>query len=319
MVLDRHDGAVTIGPFARLLECLRSGDLLVVNDTRVSARRHVVRLPSGRSGEVLLLRPAGDREWEALVYPGKNMRAGVEIVFGTRCCDEVRAIVTDRTPDGGRVLRFADAAARDSMAASGEAPLPPYIRERLADEERYQTVYGTHPGSAAAPTAGLHFTEEMLTAAQNLGVQVARLTLHVGVDTFRPVREDDVDRHVMHGEWYSIGQAASEAIAACRGRIVAVGTTVVRALESAARDEGAVTAGSGVTRLFIRPGHQFRVVEALLTNFHLPRSTLLMLVSAFAGREAVLAAYRRAVAEQMRFYSFGDAMLVIASEGRRRS
>ncbi|MBM3493339.1 MAG: tRNA preQ1(34) S-adenosylmethionine ribosyltransferase-isomerase QueA [Armatimonadetes bacterium] len=319
MVLDRDTGELRLESFGALPRYLRSGDVLVLNDTRVSARRLTATLPSGRRGEALLLRPRGLLEWEALVCPGKSMRSGTVLSLEAGHAQPVVATVVERTSEGGRVLRLGSATIRDALGAAGATPLPPYIHETLDDEGRYQTVYAAQPGSAAAPTAGLHFTEELLASLENLGVQVARITLHVGVDTFRPVRDDDPERHVMHGEWYSMPPADADLINACRGRVVAVGTTVVRALESAATPEGTVRAGSAVTRLFIRPGYVYRVVDALVTNFHLPRSTLLMLVSALAGREAVLSAYRRAVEERMRFYSFGDAMLIIGAAGRIRS
>jgi S-adenosylmethionine:tRNA ribosyltransferase-isomerase len=310
LVLDRTTGQITLGRFADLVSYLRPDDVLVVNDTRVTARRLTAEMDGGVRGEVLLLRPCGETEWEALVYPGRRMKPGtrVQLLTGER---RVAVRIVDRTPDGGRIISMASREERDALMGAGAVPLPPYIHEPLSDEERYQTVYAARGGSAAAPTAGLHFSEEMLAQMPNLGVQVVRVTLHVGVDTFRPVRHDDPALHPMHGEWYSIDGEAAARLQERRGRVIAVGTTVVRALESAADDDGALAAKSGVTRLFIRPGYRFKVVDAMLTNFHLPRSTLLMLVSAFAGRDAVLNAYRRAVEEGFRFYSFGDAMLIV--------
>jgi S-adenosylmethionine:tRNA ribosyltransferase-isomerase len=219
--------------------------------------------------------------------------------------------IIDRTPEGGRALRFAEPRLADLAGEAGDVPLPPYIHSRLDDEERYQTVYAAAPGSAAAPTAGLHFTPETIDRCRAAGAQVAPITLHVGVDTFRPVRADEVDDHVMHGEDYCISAASAGIINSAVGRCIAIGTTVVRALESATDDQGIIREGPGRTQMFIRPGYTFGAVDALLTNFHLPRSTLLMMVCSLAGTEAMLAAYRRAVAEEFRFYSFGDAMLIV--------
>lgn len=311
LVLERQSGQVAIERFSDLTRYLRDGDILVVNDTRVSARRFAARLPSGRPAEVLLMRRREDEVWEALVYPGRRMKPGMRIRLEITPGSHLDAEVVDRTPEGGRLLRIRGVEPNAELTRHGTIPLPPYIHVPLADEERYQTVYATRDGSAAAPTAGLHFTEDILAEAAKLGVQAAAVTLHVGVDTFRPIRSENPDEHSMHGEWYTIGQEAADIINNRRGRVVAVGTTVVRTLESAALSDGRVEPRCGVTRLFIRPGHSFRVVEAMVTNFHLPRSTLLMLVSAFAGRESVLNAYRRAVEARFRFYSFGDAMLIV--------
>ncbi len=311
LVLSRDTGAITLGRFADITRYLREGDVLVVNDTRVSARRFAARLPSGRSAEVLVLRRYDDSVWEALVYPGRRMRPGARFTLEVDAGRSVEVEVADRTPEGGRMLRVMCDGMGSELERLGAVPLPPYIHEPLANEDRYQTVYAAHNGSAAAPTAGLHFTEEILARTAKMGVQVAPITLHVGVDTFRPIRSEDPAEHAMHGEWYAISRETAELINGRRGRLVAVGTTVVRALESAARPNGQVEPRQGVTHLFIRPGYAFRVVQAMLTNFHLPRSTLLMLVSAFAGREAVLGAYNRAVEEKFRFYSFGDAMLIV--------
>jgi S-adenosylmethionine:tRNA ribosyltransferase-isomerase len=311
LVMDRQSGAVSFGMFHDILRYVQAGDVLVINDTRVTARRFRGRRAGGGPAEALLLRPVGDASWEALVYPGSHIRPGAAITLDADDLGEVRAEVIAKTPKGGRVLRFGNADLRDALAARGEIPLPPYITEPLADEERYQTVYAREGGSAAAPTAGLHFTEELLEEVRQVGADVVCLTLHVGVDTFRPVREEDPAKHVMHGEWYAVSEDAAQRINDRTGRVLAVGTTVVRALESAADADGRVRAGSDVTHLFIRPGYRFRVVQGMLTNFHLPKSTLVMLVCAFAGYESTMKAYRQAVAERMRFYSFGDAMLVI--------
>ena len=311
LILNRESGDVTLGHFPDFLQYLREGDVLVVNDTRVSARRYSARLASGRRAEVLMLREHGDGIWEALVHPGRRMRPGDRLFLDVRCGCQVEAEVLDRTPEGGRLLSIDGDSGGLDLTRLGAVPLPPYIHEPLAEEERYQTVYATHTGSAAAPTAGLHFTEELLAETAKMGVQVAAVTLHVGVDTFRPIRSVDPADHVMHGEQYVISPETAERINNRRGRVVAVGTTVVRALESAAGPDGRVEPQDAVTHLFIGPGYRFRVVEAMLTNFHLPRTTLLVLVSAFAGREAVLNAYRRAVEARFRFYSFGDAMFVV--------
>jgi len=301
---------------------LHPGDLLVVNDTRVIPSRLLGRRsPGGGRVEALLLEPEpaetkGDvssRLWQALVRPGRRLRPGVEIAFGEG--DEpLRAVVARRLADGRALLRFAqDPLPR--LAELGHVPLPPYIRraDDRADREDYQTVFARNDGAVAAPTAGLHFDAALLVALEDAGIARVSVTLHVGIGTFKPVDVEDIDTHVMERERYQVSEAAARMIAETRargGRIVAVGTTVVRTLESAARDTGRVEAGVGTTQLFIRPGYRFRVVDLLMTNFHLPRSTLLMLVSALAGRDRVLAAYREALAAGYRFFSYGDAMLV---------
>lgn len=311
LVLHRADGRIEHRAFGELLTYLQPGDTLVLNDTRVTARRVMARRALGQPAELLFIRPHGALEWEALVRPGKSLRPGCRLSIPVEDGEAVEARVVETTPEGGRILRFLDASDADRVMRHGSIPLPPYIHAPLQDEERYQTVYAGPGGAAAAPTAGLHFTDEMLEEIGRAGVEIVRVTLHIGVDTFRPVRAGTIEEHKMHGEWFSISPESAARINATSGRVVAVGTTVVRALETAARATGCVEAMSGETRLFITPGFRFRVVQALLTNFHLPRSTLLMLVSAFAGREKVLAAYRVAIAERYRFYSFGDAMLII--------
>lgn len=310
MVVERRTGGLCIRQFRDLPHYLGPGDTVVVNDTRVSARRLHGNLADGAEAEALLVAPVEERCWSALVRPGRRLRTGALVRFVLADGTEVAATVLGTTEEGGRILEFADRATRDRLASEGEVPLPPYIRKRLRDEERYQTVFAQEEGSAAAPTAGLHFTQEMFDRIAERGARVARITLHVGVDTFRPVREADIERHRMHGECYRVPCEAAEAVAGAR-RVVAVGTTCVRALESAATEDGRLEAGEGTTTLFITPGYRFRLVGAMLTNFHLPRSTLLMLVSAFAGRELILEAYAMAVRERMRFYSFGDAMLIL--------
>jgi S-adenosylmethionine:tRNA ribosyltransferase-isomerase len=294
-----------------LPKLLRAGDLLVLNDTRVIPARLFGQREGGGGGrmEVLLIEKAGDLEWDALVRPGRRVRPGTVLRF-----EELTAEVMDKregqSPRYG--LRFSEPV-EPHLDRLGHVPLPPYIRrpDREADRERYQTVYARNPGAVAAPTAGLHFTEAILEEASFAGIGVARVTLHVGIGTFKPVSAERVEDHRMDRERYEVSEEAAETIRRTRkngGRIVAVGTTVVRTLESAA-SEGEVRPGGGSTELFITPGFRFRAVDVLLTNFHLPRSTLLMLVSAFAGRERVLAAYEEAVREGYRFYSYGDAML----------
>jgi len=325
--------------FSDLPDYLRPGDLLVFNRTRVIPARLFGRKATGAAVEVLLLRPAGpgggggsecigdgsERVWEALVRPGRRVRPGAELFFGdgpegTR----LRGEVLSRTETGGRVIRFTPADSSDDLQAVlerlGRIPLPPYITKPLDDPERYQTVYARTRGSVAAPTAGLHFTPELLERVSAAGVELAEVTLHIGLDTFRPVKEDRVEDHEMHTEWYELPPETARAVADCRrrgGRVVACGTTVVRTLEATAdpRSPGLVSPNSGRTSLFIYPGYRFKVIDLMLTNFHLPRSTLLMLVSAFGGRERILAAYREATRRRYRFYSFGDATLIYPLPG----
>lgn len=311
MVLDRRTGAIGHRVFRDLVELVGPDDVLVVNDSRVRNARLFGTKPTGGRVELLVLRPLESGLWEALVSPGRRVPPGTRVVVS----EELEAEVLDRTASGGRVVRFHSAVPLDELLPRlGETPLPPYIHERTADPERYQTVYADRLGSAAAPTAGLHFTPALMDAVCARGAVFAGVTLHIGLDTFRPVKVDDLDAHVMHAEWFEVPEATAALVNSGR-RVVAVGTTAVRALESAARD-GHVVPGARETRLFLRPrpgeppGAQFQVVDALITNFHLPRSTLLMLVSAFAGRESVLAAYREAVKEGYRFFSFGDAMMI---------
>ena len=324
--------------FRDLPEYLAPGDLLVLNQTRVLRARLLGRkTPSGGKVEVLLLRPlaapaalaaptdVGSRawdeswDWETLVRPGRRLPPGAELAFPGEGEPRLLGRITGRTPSGGRTVSFQPARSRETFGqaveALGQVPLPPYITRPLADAERYQTIFAAVKGSVAAPTAGLHFTPEVFSALQAKGVRWAMVTLHIGLDTFRPVREEAVESHRMHSEWYEVPPQTAEAVAQCRGRggrVVACGTTVVRTLEAAADParSGLARAGSGETNLFIYPGYRFRVVDLVLTNFHLPRSTLLMLVSAFGGRERILEAYREAARLRYRFYSFGDAMLI---------
>jgi len=314
LVLEPRTG-VTHARVRELPQYLDPGDLLVLNDSRVLPARLLGHRGDGGEAEVLLLRPlAGDRHrWEALIRPGRRLDVGSQVRFDK---STLAVTVEERNPETA-VIRLNGVA--DPMAEVrriGQMPTPPYIKQRLADAERYQTVYARHEGSAAAPTAGLHFTPDLLSAVRRRGVGLAFVTLHVGLDTFRPVRVDDPAEHRIHREWYRIDDASAQAIAETRQqgkRVVAVGTTCVRVLESAASG-GGVRAGEGWTGLMILPGYRFRVVDALLTNFHLPRSTLLMLVSAFAGRDRVLAAYAEAIRERYRFYSFGDCLFITSPQ-----
>ncbi|TAK21462.1 MAG: tRNA preQ1(34) S-adenosylmethionine ribosyltransferase-isomerase QueA [Chloroflexota bacterium] len=314
MQIDRAANAISHHSTRDLPTLLRPGDLLVVNRTRViPARVRGHRLPGGGATEILLLRRIDDAAWETLARPGKRLAIGTRVGFGDR---EVYAEIVDRTPAGGRVVRFicedgspvSRARFDDWIARVGETPLPPYIRERLDDPERYQTVFATDPGSAAAPTAGLHFTPELLFRLRDRGIHIARVRLNIGLDTFRPVEADDIRAHAIHSEEFEVPEETAAAIGRAKSggrRVIAVGTTVARTLESS-RGEAA----RGDTRLFIYPGHQFAVIDALITNFHMPKSSLLMLASAFAGRELIGRAYATAIAEQYRFFSFGDAMLI---------
>jgi S-adenosylmethionine:tRNA ribosyltransferase-isomerase len=311
LVLHRRDSTIMHRQFCDVLEYLQPGDVLALNDTRVTARRVRAWLDGGQEGEALLLRPQGDRAWEALVRPGKRFKRGANVGLEATGGKRLVASVVKATEEGGRVLELPSSEERDLLANAGVAPLPPYIKKHLDDESRYQTVYAAADGSAAAPTAGLHFTEELLHAAQEKGVELVRVTLHVGIDTFRPVRVDSLEAHQMHGEWFSVSAEDAERINTRRGRLIAVGTTTVRALESAADEQGRVSAVTGDTRLFIYPGYRFKAVQAILTNFHLPKSTLLMMLSAFARREQILTVYDEAVRLGYRFYSFGDAMLIL--------
>jgi S-adenosylmethionine:tRNA ribosyltransferase-isomerase len=312
LVVHREDGRREDRHFSDIVEYLEPGDVLVVNDSRVLPARLWGRNKQ-RSGpvEILLLRPYGEGLWEVLVRPGKKAKPGAEIEFSPR----LSCLVMETTASGGRLVRFEFEGDFDAILTElGETPLPPYIHEKLDDPERYQTVYAKHSGSVAAPTAGLHFTPELLAAIRSRGVAVAPLTLHVGLGTFRPVQAENVEDHVMHEEFFELSPESADLIntrRAAGGRVVAVGTTSVRVLETAAGDNGTVQPGSGWTSIFIYPGYQFKAVDALVTNFHLPKSSLLMLVSAFAGRETIMRAYEHAIAERYRFFSFGDSMLLL--------
>lgn len=315
LVLDRATDTLTHRRFADIIDYVEPGDVLVLNETRVIPARLLGRRASGAPAEVLLLQPVAgdDTTWSALVRPGARLRPGTRVTIA----DDFTVEVLDVLPDGARVVRLLTGpSVREALERHGHMPLPPYIGrpDEPGDRERYQTVYARAEGSVAAPTAGLHFTPHLLTALEASGVRLVRLVLHVGAGTFRPVDVEDPAEHPMHAERYEVSEEAAGAINAARaagGRVWAVGTTVTRTLESVADETGCIRAGSGETKLFIRPGYIFRVVDRLITNFHLPRSTLLMLVAAFGGYERVMHAYRVAVAERYRFYSYGDAMAIL--------
>ena len=312
LVLDKETGAWEHRHFFDLPEYLHPGDCLILNDSRVlPARLLGQRLPGGGACEVLLLIDRGDKTWECLVRPGKKMRKGAKLSFGD---GQLTAEVTEELPGGNRLVRFDyEGIFLEVLDRLGKMPLPPYIKEELQDRERYQTVYSKVVGSAAAPTAGLHFTKELLEKLQAMGVGIGYVTLHVGLGTFRPVKEDEITEHEMHSEYCVIPQETADLINRTRangGRVICVGTTSCRTVESWAEEDGTMQASAGWTNIFIYPGYRFKVTDALITNFHLPESTLIMLVSALAGREHILAAYEKAVRERYRFFSFGDAMFI---------
>jgi S-adenosylmethionine:tRNA ribosyltransferase-isomerase len=314
LVLDKDTGAIEHRQFRDLVDYLLPGDVLVLNDSRVLPARLIgVKAETGANIEVLLLKSLGDDRWETLVKPGKRVKPGTEVVFGDGL---LRCVCEDVTETGGRIVRFLyDGIFYEILDRLGSMPLPPYIHAHLEDQERYQTVYARERGSAAAPTAGLHFTTEYLRRVAEKGVQIAYVTLHVGLGTFRPVTAESVEEHVIHAEYYEIPEETAEIVNAAKAegrRVIAVGTTSCRTLESVGREhDGKLVARSGWTDIFIYPGYRFRVIDGLLTNFHLPKSTLVMLVSALAGRENVLRAYASAIEREYRFFSFGDAMLII--------
>ena len=313
LVLNRETGEVEHRHFKEITDYLKQGDCLVLNNTKViPARLMGVKEDTGAAIEVLLLKRRDNDVWETLVKPGKKARPGAKIVFGDGC---LRAEVLDVVEEGNRLIRFDyEGIFEEVLDRLGEMPLPPYITHKLQDKNRYQTVYAKYEGSAAAPTAGLHFTEELLAQIEEMGVNIAYVTLHVGLGTFRPVKADNILEHHMHSEHYEVTPEMAELINRTKEsgrRVICVGTTSCRTVESAADESGRVQPGCGDTEIFIYPGYRFKVLDCLITNFHLPESTLVMLVSALAGRENVLAAYREAVEERYRFFSFGDAMLVI--------
>ena len=313
MVLNREDDTIAHKHFRDITEYIKPGDCLVINDTKVLPARLIgAKEDTGASIEVLLLKRHDDKTWETLVKPGKKARPGARISFGD---GKLIGEVVDVVEEGNRLVRFEyEGIFEEVLDELGQMPLPPYITHHLEDKNRYQTVYAKHTGSAAAPTAGLHFTDELLESLQAMGVKIARVTLHVGLGTFRPVKVENILEHHMHSEFYMIDEEAASTINETRkngGKIISVGTTSTRTLETAARDDGTIKPCSGWTEIFIYPGYKFKCVDRLITNFHLPESTLLMLVSALYDREKVLEAYRVAVEEKYRFFSFGDAMIIL--------
>ncbi len=313
LVLDKKTGEVSHHIFREIIDYVKPGDCLVINDTKVIPARLIgSKDGTGAKIEVLLLKRKDQSTWETLVKPGKKAKTGAKIHFGG---DLLTGEVVGVAEEGNRLVRFMyDGIFEEILDKLGQIPLPPYIKHQLKDKTRYQTVYAKHDGSAAAPTAGLHFTPELLKAIEEKGVDIARITLHVGLGTFRPVKADEITDHHMHSEFFQIGEDAAAKINRAKsggGRVVCVGTTSCRTIESAADEAGRLEAKSGWTDIFIYPGYRFKVLDCLITNFHLPESTLIMLVSALAGREHVLAAYDEAVKERYRFFSFGDAMLIV--------
>ena len=311
MVLNRETGEIQHKHFYDIVDYLNPGDCLVMNDSRVLPARLMGHRPTGGVVEVLLLRDLGNKCWECLCKPGRKMQVGNEVIFGD---GELTAVVREVQEDGNRVVEFKyEGIFLEVLERLGKMPLPPYIKEELQDQERYQTVYSKVLGSAAAPTAGLHFTPELLEQIKAKGVNIGYVTLHVGLGTFRPVKEDEITDHEMHSEYCVISQETADLINRTKangGRCICVGTTSCRTLESWAAEDGHMEAKAGWTNIYIYPGYRFKVMDGLVTNFHLPESTLIMLVSAFAGREHVLAAYEEAVREKYRFFSFGDAMFL---------
>lgn len=310
MVLHRANDSIEHKHFYDIIDYLNAGDALVINETRVIPARLIGERPTGGACEVLLLKQIAPKRWEALVRPGKKLRRGAEVIFGD---GRLKATIAEVCEDGNRIVDFTcEGTMEAALDELGEMPLPPYIHEKLQDKERYQTVYAKQEGSAAAPTAGLHFTPELMDAIRAKGVDIVPVLLHVGLGTFRPVKVKNVEDHEMHSEYYEVTEDAARRINAARDRgcrVIAVGTTSVRTLESAA-ENGRLMAKKGDTSIFIRPGYQYQMVDALITNFHLPGSTLVMLVSALYDREHILKAYKIAVEEKYRFFSFGDAMLI---------
>lgn len=314
MVLDKETGEVSHKHFYNILEYLNPGDCLVMNDSRVLPARLLGHRPTGGAVELLLLRDLGDKQWECLAKPGRKLLEGQQVIFGN---GELTAVIRKVCEDGNRVVEFSyDGIFLEVLERLGKMPLPPYIKAELQDQERYQTVYSREVGSAAAPTAGLHFTTELLEQIRLKGVQTAFVTLHVGLGTFRPVKVEDIHSHHMHSELCMLSEQTAKVLNETRrngGRIICVGTTSCRTLESLVNPDGTFEAKSRWTDIFIYPGYSFKAMDALITNFHLPESTLVMLVSAFAGRENVLNAYAQAVEERYRFFSFGDAMYIGAT------
>ena len=313
LVVDKETGAFSDQHFDQIIDQLQPGDALVMNNTRVlPARLYGIKPETGGHVELLLLKNTQGDDWEVLAKPAKRLRVGAQISFGD---GRLTATVVEELEHGGRIVRFGyEGIFLEVLESLGEMPLPPYIHEKLSDRERYQTVYAKENGSAAAPTAGLHFTEELLEQIAAKGVKLVYLTLHVGLGTFRPVSVDSLDDHEMHSEFYSLSEEAAQTLRQVKangGRVIAVGTTSIRTLETiGSKFQGQIQADSGWTNIFIKPGYNWKVVDAFSTNFHLPKSTLVMLVSAFAGRSLTLEAYEHAIAERYRFFSFGDAMFI---------
>ena len=310
--LSMKDGSVEHRHFTDILDYLKEGDCLVVNDTRViPARLYGHKEETGALIEILLLKRKENDIWECLVKPGKKARPGAKLVFGDGI---LKGEIIDVVEEGNRLIQFQyEGIFEEILNQLGEMPLPPYITHKLEDKNRYQTVYAKNDGSAAAPTAGLHFTQELLQKVQEKGVKIAHVTLHVGLGTFRPVKVDDVENHHMHSEFYVVEEDQAKLINDTKkqgGRVISVGTTSCRTLESATDEDGVLHPGSGWTEIFIYPGYQFKMIDGLITNFHLPESTLMMLVSALAGKDRIMAAYEEAVKERYRFFSFGDAMFI---------
>lgn len=309
--LDKQTGEIEHKHFYDIKQYLHEGDCLVLNDSRVLPARLIGARPTGGTVELVLLKDLGDNRWECLSRPGRKTKPGQELVFGN---GELTALVEEVTLGGNRIVKFSyEGIFLEILERLGKMPLPPYIKEELQDSERYQTVYSKELGSAAAPTAGLHFTKELLAEIADMGVKICYVTLHVGLGTFRPVKADKIEDHEMHSEFCIVPEETAETVNAVKragGRVIAVGTTSCRTLESFTTEDGTLQATSGWTNIFIYPGYKFKCIDALITNFHLPESTLIMLVSALAGRENILNAYNTAVKERYRFFSFGDAMMI---------
>ena len=309
--LDKQTGEIEHKHFYDIKQYLHEGDCLVLNDSRVLPARLIGARPTGGTVELVLLKDLGDNRWECLSRPGRKTKPGQELVFGN---GELTAVVEEVTLGGNRIVKFSyEGIFLEILERLGKMPLPPYIKEELQDSERYQTVYSKELGSAAAPTAGLHFTKELLAEIADMGVKICYVTLHVGLGTFRPVKADKIEDHEMHSEFCIVPEETAETVNAVKraeGRVIAVGTTSCRTLESFTTEDGTLQATSGWTNIFIYPGYKFKCIDALITNFHLPESTLIMLVSALAGREHILNAYNTAVKQRYRFFSFGDAMFI---------
>ncbi|WP_434577241.1 tRNA preQ1(34) S-adenosylmethionine ribosyltransferase-isomerase QueA [Thermoanaerobacterium thermosaccharolyticum] len=313
MILNRLTGEIKHDIFKNIISYLNPNDVLVLNDTKVIPARLIgVREDTGGKIEFVLLKRLSSDEWEILVKPGRRAKIGSKFIFGN---GELKAEVISNTDVGGRIVRFSyEGIFEEVLDKLGEMPVPPYIKKKLEDKNMYQTVYAKHEGSAAAPTAGLHFTNKLLDDIRKYGVKTVFVTLHVGLGTFRPVKEEIIEKHKMHSEFYTVTEEAAQAINTAResgGRIISVGTTSTRTLETVADENGIIHAGSGWTDIFIYPGYKYKAIDGIITNFHLPESTLIMMISAFAGKENVMNAYKTAIDHKYRFYSFGDAMLII--------